>query len=384
MPTNKKPSKKIMMIIPHLDLGGAELDVALNAPIIDKDAVCDVSIFTYLKSGLLAENLVKQNVKLISYDEKIKLGFKIPLIKKILVLLRIYKTIKQHKPDIIHAFLPVSYLYSAVSCLLLGKNAPLLVMSRLNTNYHFQQSVLYRLLEPYFCHKMLHHAVVNSGKVRQDLVAEKIPPAKISLIYNGIETEKFTVQKKLLYFKQSEKYKLTATGNLNARKGYGDLLQALKILKIREKNLPFCIFVAGADQENKLPDYHQFIAQHDLAENIKFLGRCDDIPNFLTDSHLHVHPAHIEGLGSGIIEAMSAGLPIVASNVGGIPELVDDGENGILVPPHAPEKFADAIMKMINSPEKMYQYGQMGQKKAQSMFDVTRSAQQYIDLYQKL
>ncbi len=381
MPNNKK----IMMIIPHLDLGGAELDVALNAPLINQHDDFDVSIFTYVKSGLLAQNVVKQNVTLISYGEETGLGFKIPLLKKILAVLRIYKTIKKHKPDIIHAFLPVSYLYSAVACVLLGKKQkPLLVMSRLNTNYHFKQSLMYRLLEPHFCHKILHHAVANSDRVRQDLVTENIPHAKISLIYNGIETQKFTVQKELSFFTQSKIYKLTATGNLNARKGYGDLLQAVKILKLRETTLPFCVFVAGADQDNNWRDYHQFIAQYGLQENIKFMGRVDDIPTFLADSHLHVHPAHIEGLGSGIIEAMCAGLPIVATNVGGIPEVVDDGETGILVSAHAPEQFADAIMAMINNSEQMYHYGQAGKKKAGNMFDVTRSAQQYIELYQKL
>ncbi|MCH9853151.1 MAG: glycosyltransferase [Alphaproteobacteria bacterium] len=375
--------KKILIIIDALDVGGAEMDIIRNFSVLNQEADFDMSVFTYHHRGALAD-LSEENglpVDLPKIGKIITLLQKLPLIKQLLTILLIRQKIKQDRPDIIHSFLLRPYFYSAIAYLLMGKkNRPIFIMSRLNLNFHQQKYPLMAVIETKICHPLCDKVVGNSKAILQDLSDEGIAPHRQYLIYNGIDTTQFTMNRKASFYHQKP-FTLTAIGNLHSYKGYDDLLNAVQILQAKSQELQFKLLIAGRDESDNLARYQQFITAHKLVPYIEFIGHCDDILSFLAKSHLHLHPSHTEGLPNAIIEAMSAELPVIACNVGGIPELITHQENGLLVEPCAPQQLADAIKTLLAQPETMYRYGQRGKQKADACFHISNSLAAYRQLY---
>ena len=121
-----------------------------------------------------------------------------------------------------------------------------------------------------------------------------------------------------------------------------------------------------------------------LAENMQFLGFCSDIINYLAVADVFVHVPLWEGLGIAVIEALAAGLPVVASRVGGIPELVEDGRSGLLVPSQEPAALAAAIERVIHDLPSAQALGTAGQSSIRTRYDVSVMAQANEELYYKL
>ncbi len=380
--------KKILVIIDALDVGGAEMDIIRNFSVLNQEANFDMSVFTYHHRGALAD-LSEENglpVDLPKTGKIMALLQKLPLIKQLVNILLIRQKIKEDKPDIIHSFLLRPYFYTAIAYLLMGKkNRPIFIMSRLNLNFHQQKYPLMAMIEKKLCHPLCDKVVGNSKAILQNLSDEGIETHRQYLIYNGIDTTQFTMNRNASFFRQKP-FILTAIGNLHSYKGYDDLLNAVQLLQTQSqelqfKLLPFKLLIAGRDESGNLARYQQFITAHNLVPHIEFIGHCDDVIKFLANSHLHLHPSHTEGLPNAIIEAMSAELPVIACNVGGIPELVAHQENGLLVAPRVPQQLADAIATLLDKPESMYHYGKVGKQKADAKFNISNSLAAYRQLY---
>ncbi len=375
--------KKILIIIDALDVGGAEMDIIRNFSVLNQEVNFNISVFTYHHRGVLADLSEQKGlpVSLPKLNKMMRCLQKLPIIKQFVNILLIRQKVKQDSPDIMHSFLLRPYLYSAIAYRLLGKkNRPIFIMSRLNLNFHQQKYPLIAVIEKKFCHPLCAKAVGNSKAILQNLSDEGIASNRQYLIYNGIDTKQFTVNRKEAFY-QKKPFIFTAIGNLHHYKGYADLLNAVQILQAKWKTLPFRLLIAGRDESDNQLRYQQFIGAHKLHSHIEFIGHCDDIPAFLKNSHLHLHPSHTEGLPNAIIEAMSAELPVIACNVGGIPELIAHESNGLLVDACAPQQLADAMARLLAQPETMYRYGQAGKQKADSYFHLNNSLAAYRQLY---
>jgi len=121
-----------------------------------------------------------------------------------------------------------------------------------------------------------------------------------------------------------------------------------------------------------------------LKEKVRFLGLRDDIPDLLAEASILVLPSDWEGVPLTVLEAMAAGKPVVATAVGGVPELVDEGKTGFLVPPQAPDALAGAILRLARDPELRKRMGEVARKRALERFDIRQTAQAYGELYLKL
>jgi glycosyltransferase involved in cell wall biosynthesis len=109
-----------------------------------------------------------------------------------------------------------------------------------------------------------------------------------------------------------------------------------------------------------------------VGEYVSFLGDRNDVPELLAQSQIFVLSTHYEGLPISILEAMRAGLPIVATNVDGVPEAVREGENGLLVPRSDPVVLAHALAKLIESPELRAKMGEASRRMYETEFGVSR------------
>jgi glycosyltransferase involved in cell wall biosynthesis len=120
---------------------------------------------------------------------------------------------------------------------------------------------------------------------------------------------------------------------------------------------------------------------------VRFLGQRQDVPLLLAASDLFVMPSLREGFGVALLEAGAAGLPAVASSVGGIPEIVDDGVTGVLVPPEDHARLADALVALLRDPSRLQSMGHAARRRVNSRFGlhvvVGQFEEVYLDLLQR-
>jgi glycosyltransferase involved in cell wall biosynthesis len=170
------------------------------------------------------------------------------------------------------------------------------------------------------------------------------------------------------------------TGKLVPRKGVDVLLRALPQV-LREMEVKLVLAGSGNQQ-----DYQQLAEALGILDKLRFLGRVpDDTLRLLYSScDLFVLPSRLEGLGIVILEAMAAGKPIVATNVGGIPEIIESGQNGILVEAGEEGKLAGAIVKVLSDNPLARAMGENNKKKVRECFSWGVAAQKTERVYNEL
>ncbi|MEM3871982.1 MAG: glycosyltransferase, partial [Nitrososphaeria archaeon] len=132
------------------------------------------------------------------------------------------------------------------------------------------------------------------------------------------------------------------------------------------------------------PQIEIMVKDKNLTEKVKFLGIRSDIPGILACSDIFVLASSYEGFGLSVIEAMASKKPVVATNLPAIQEVVVNGETGILVPPSNSKMLAEAILQLVRDKESREEMGRKGQLRATTLFDISKTVQNYEALYMKL
>jgi glycosyltransferase involved in cell wall biosynthesis len=169
--------------------------------------------------------------------------------------------------------------------------------------------------------------------------------------------------------------KILTVGRLAFPKTFSILLRALAIV---ERGTFHAAIAGDGPQRQQL---EAEIAVLGLSGAVQLLGTRPDVVDLLADSDIFVLSSRSECLPMSVIEAMAAGLPVVASAVGGVPELVEHGRTGILVPPDDPALLADAIARLVADGGLRRRMGEAGRARAEALFDVDGFRQEHFDLY---
>ena len=167
-----------------------------------------------------------------------------------------------------------------------------------------------------------------------------------------------------------------SVGRLKEPKDFSTLAQALA----RLDGVPHRALVAGDGPDR--PALEEEIARLGVA--LELPGERDDVPELLAAVDVFVLSSRSEGMPISILEAMAAGLPVVASAVGGVPELVVDGETGVLVPPGDPDALAEALRRLLQDPELRRRLGAGGRERARDEFSLERFRREHLELYERL
>lgn len=167
---------------------------------------------------------------------------------------------------------------------------------------------------------------------------------------------------------------------LRRPKGHHVILEAAKRILAKEPEALF-LFVGDGPQQRNL---ERAIAQLGLGDHVGLLGLRDDVPRILASADLYVTAAFHEALGQATIEAMAAGLPVVGTRVGGVPELVLNGETGLLVPPGDADALASAILELLADPERAKAMGQRGRDHVVERFSLEKMVGSMEALYLSL
>src|SRR5207248_2205806 len=164
---------------------------------------------------------------------------------------------------------------------------------------------------------------------------------------------------------------------LSPEKDIATLLQAVAL--IAKKTPGFRLEIAG-DGPCK-PELLRLANQLGIETNVTFLGEVRDVAALLAKARLFVLSSLTEGISLTLLEAMARGLPVVTTRVGGNPEVVVEGETGLLVPPRAPAELAAAMVHLLRSPDTRRRMGQAGRCRVEQHFDVRRMVAEYEGHY---
>jgi glycosyltransferase involved in cell wall biosynthesis len=168
---------------------------------------------------------------------------------------------------------------------------------------------------------------------------------------------------------------LLAVCRLEPQKGVDVAVRALA--QVRERHPAAELVVLGEGPERAALE--RLAAEHNVP--VHLLGRVPDVAAWLRHADMLVHPARWEGFGLALLEAMQASLPVVATRVSSIPEIVVDGETGRLVPPDDPAALAEAIASVLDDPGAL---GSAGRERAHSEFSVARMADRTLEVYREI
>ncbi len=214
---------------------------------------------------------------------------------------------------------------------------------------------------------------------------ERISAKKVVVIHNGIDWSRFSVFSSNGSIRRALRVSLdipviVCVGELRDAKGHAYLLEAAATLRSAGKE--FRLWLVG-DGPLQRAIQHQ-VRQHSLDETVALLGVREDIPDILSESDIFCLASLWEGLPTCVMEAMSSGLPVVATTVGGVPELVRDGETGLLVPPRNPKALAEALTRLLDSPHMRKAFGETGQSIIKRHFDLTDKIRDLEQVYESL
>ena len=306
-------------------------------------------------------------------------------LKKYLSLFRI---IRKHRPNLIHIrFCSVFSVLTIIIYFLGVKNIIYtddISSGEINNTNPFKKKVT--SLRNKFCLTFVKRIVAVSKFVKRKwdeiLVADS---QKVVTIYNGVNLNRFALSTKTNEGRKrfeipSDNKVITTIAHLIPEKGVDYFLEAAKILLASEKALTFLVVGEGSHIK-KLLDLTNRL---EINEHVRFLGIRNDTDEILKGTDIFMCPSvWNEAFGLVIAEAMGCGKPVVASKVGGIPELIEDGVTGILIPPARPKDLAKAIITLLQNSELALRMGQAGRKRAEEYFDLRMWVDKTIALYKE-
>jgi glycosyltransferase involved in cell wall biosynthesis len=284
------------------------------------------------------------------------------------------------RPVLVHGFLFWAYILGTYAAKAAG--VPIVISSRRGLG-NFKAGHAHYLLLERLANVMTDLWVANSETVRQDTARQEgVDPARIRVIPNGVDSDRFAASPDRSALRRRlglpvDGPLLLTVSNLIHYKGHGTLLEAMPLIT---RTHPTAMIVLAGDGPMRV-EIDRRIATSGLAESVRLLGERRDVPDLLRAADLLVHPSDEEGFPNAILEAMAAGLPVVATRVGGTPELVLDGATGILVPPRSPTDLAAAVSRLLADPSLADQMGAAGRERAVREFPLARMVEQTETLY---
>ena len=213
---------------------------------------------------------------------------------------------------------------------------------------------------------------------------ERISPSKVRVIQNGIDPLPFLgscrgrIRSRLGV--DGGKVVLLCVANFRRAKGHEVLVEVVD--RLRRRGVDFHLWLVGDGELRSLIERRvRFLG---LSDSVLFFGRRTDIPDILSDSDIFVLSSYWEGMPGAVMEAMASGLPVVATRVGGIPELVRDGETGFLVSPGDPDAFLEPVLRLIMDPGLRYSMGEAGRVRIVKHFSIDEKVRELEEVYESL
>jgi glycosyltransferase involved in cell wall biosynthesis len=382
MPTSISQPSRLTVVIGSLERGGTERHLLQVLPAL---ALRDfsVEVFCLSHKGALAQELAECGVTVIGRDRRAG-GRAMRLFQLLLSAAHLAVRLLLRRPDFVHFFLPAAYIIGTPVAVLTGCRTRLM-SRRSQNNYQRSQPWIGGIERAW--HRCMKAVIGNSQKVVGQLGEEGVPADRLHLIYNGVDLSAFADNPSRQAARAGldipeNAFVLTIVANLIPYKGHQDLLQALALV---QADLPpdWVLLCAGRDDGigRRLQDRAEALG---LSRHIRWLGSVENVPALLPAADVGLLVSHEEGFSNAIIEYMAAGLPVIATDVGGNAEAISSGETGLIVPARNPARLADAIRLLVGDAALRMRMGVAARNRAQQRYALETCVEAYVRLYRQL
>ena len=360
---------RIGYVLPRLNWGGSEKHLLQLASGL-RQRGHEVMMTCLFQEGLLAPEARAREIPLVCLDLPYRWGAR--------TLFGLFKSLRAHPVDVLHTCLFGFHLFTGLPARLL--KVPVILSSRREIGWW--QTTKHRWTEN--LGNLFVDRVLCCSKAVEEWTREKerIAPEKLITLYNGVDLARFASPSDSSGIRRRlgipEEAPLIGTvANFAVEKGYPYLLDAAREI-LRKKPEAWFLFVGFGPLEKEMKEKAGELPGR---QQIIFAGARHDIPDLIGAMDIFVLASVIEGFPNVLLEALAMAKPVVATRVGGIPELVDSGVDGILVPPADGPSLAEALLTLIRNREEASQMGSRGRKKVEQNFSLESMIDRYEDFY---
>jgi glycosyltransferase involved in cell wall biosynthesis len=385
------PPVKILRVIARLNMGGPALHVAYLTAGLRERGYDTTLVAGSLARGedsmaFVADSL---GVDIVRIDE---LGREISPLRDLMATVRLARVIRRERPQILHTHTAKAGTVGRVAALLAGSRRPPIVVHTFHGHvlrgyFGPLRSRFFRLLERWLAaHSTALVAV--SPQVRDDLVALRVAPReRFVVIRLGIELEERVApeedgraESRRYLGIADERFVVGWIGRMTGVKRTDDVLAAFKRLRDDGIDAVLCLVGDGPDRTHLEQRAHELGVVRDTL----FLGYQEDVAQFYAAFDALVLPSGNEGTPVSAIEALAAGRPVVATRVGGVPDVVREGEDGFLVEAGATEELAQRLAQLARDPGLRKRMGEQGRARVLPRYAVERLVDDVDRLYREL
>lgn len=361
---------QIWYIIGSLKVGGANrtlIDLANNL----NPRYFDVTIYTILDTNPLASEL-NNDIELRTLDASSKTDFP--------VIFQFVYELRRSQPKILQSFCFYDNILARIGGAASPGTSIISGVRAVPENPNRIREIADKKTMP-----LSDYVVSNSEAGRQLAISRGAEPASTYVVENGRDLEAYKSATASKNIRHSFKIPLDATvvgtvGRLIERKGHYDLMKAWSKVHTKHPNSYLLMVGDGPEREG----LEEMAANYGCSDSVIFAGTRSDVPELLDAMDIFVFPSHFEGLPGALIEAMAAGLPIVATSANGNSELITDGETGLLTPVQNPSALANRISILIEDDKLSCTLGERATTEAIERFSLSKMVSEFSSIYRDI
>ena len=299
-------------------------------------------------------------------------------------LRRLVSYLKERKIDVVHTHCFYTNIFGMTGAFLRG--LPARITSKGETN-GFRTPLQKRAERMAF--RLAHRVIANCLVVQNQLIAEGVDSKRIIQHYNGLDLDRLKVREGLtpqaaramFGLPQSGRRFVTIVANLrNPVKNHPMFLRAAARVRAVVPDAAFVV----AGEGTIMSTLRQMASELGIGDDVHFIGRCDDVASLLFASHVGALSSRAEGFANAILEYMAAGLPVVATDVGGVREAIVEGETGYIVPSDDDEQMAERLIQVLKNDDRARAMGAQNKSIVGAKFSSDRHLQNTLELYDEL
>ncbi|RLB03697.1 MAG: hypothetical protein DRG83_06440 [Deltaproteobacteria bacterium] len=354
----------ILQLTDSLQIGGAErvlIDLATGLRSYNIH-----TIVGSIDNGPLVSELRRKGIKVIILNKRSSRDFRF--------LWELCKVIRDNRVNLIHSHFSISHIYGWLA-------SKIFHVPQIATIHGFISNSETRVFP--FILKHTNQTITVADDLKKKLSAS-FSIGNIRTIYNGVETKEDQLidrqQAKNRLGLRSKDLVVGSVGTLRKVKAYEFLIEA--IAKVKRMFPQVKLLLVGDGPQRPL--LQKKAQELQLENTVIFLGYRKDIPQILSSLDVYVCSSLREGTSIAILEAMAASKPVVATNVGGNPEVVENGKTGLLVPPRNPQKIAEAIVSLLNDEDRRIRMGEAGLRRVKERFSISKMLREYEEVYHEV
>jgi glycosyltransferase involved in cell wall biosynthesis len=363
---------RVLYLIDKMGTGGAQTHLEALVAGLDPHRF-EVELVCLLRGGIHADRLREREIPVTV------LGLsRLYMPSGLLAFLRFIARLRSARTDVLHTYLSAANVFGCAAARAAAVTG--VISSRRDTGFG-DGRLMRRALA--LTNRWAHRVVAVSDDIAR-IVGERegLAPPRLVVIPNGIDTDRFTPGERRVAVRTAlgippAARLVVSVSRLAFIKGIDVLVEAVPAIRAAVPDAMFLVAGDGSDQEK----ITRRIEALDLRGSLRLLGVHEDVPGLLAAADLFVLPSRSEGQPNAVIEAMAMGLPVVASRVGGVPEVSRHDREALLVEPERPALLAQACVDVLTTPELSKRLGHAGRHRARAEFSLATMLRRYQDMY---